>query len=115
MSDEQQPEAATASNPTPPDPGYNLTPGEKMLLEEMNQQAVAAKLAVYKLNEAREQALAEAKRTEAQFSGALEQAFAEVKRTESQFSGALGLLAYTHGMNRGQLTPDFSRLEPSKL
>ena len=96
MSDEQQPEASTAPNAPPPDPGYNLLPGEQMGFASMNLQVMNAKLVVYSLN------------------AALEKALQEVDRTQAQFSGALGFLANAHGMGQAKLTPDFSKLEPSK-
>ena len=94
MSDES-PEASAVSN-APPDSGYTLTPGEQMGFASMNLQVMNAKLVVYSLN------------------AALEKALQEVDRTQAQFSGALGFLANAHGMGQAKLTPDFSKLEPSK-
>jgi hypothetical protein len=84
------------ASPAPADSGYTLTDGERMGFHAMNQQILNAKLVVYNLN------------------AALEQALKEVARVDAQFSGVLGFLGNAHGMSQVQISPDFSRIAPPK-
>jgi len=71
---------------------YSLSDQERASLQSLNTQALAAKLAVYQLNEQ------------------LEAARAEVKATEARWNGALQMLANANGMQSAQLAPDHSKI-----
>lgn len=73
---------------------YELTPTERMILQNYNQQAVNAKAKLYDLQES------------------LNRTRAEMEAAIQMFSGTLAFLATSHDMPGATLTADFARLVP---
>jgi len=79
MEDEQQTE-------------YELTPGERGVMQAMNMAALNVKAKLCDLYEA------------------VDAAKAELTNAQVKFAGALQILANTHGMSNAVMTPDFAKI-----
>ena len=73
---------------------YTLEPGERAVLQAYYSAFTSAKARIFDLQVT------------------LEQAQEDLRRTQHAYNGAVGLLASSHGIANGGVTPDFARIIP---